>query len=740
MPRINKPRDLRSEILAELSREHTATSLLELGKRLRIKSESADHEHLKQILDRLVDEGAVVKHNRRRYSISRQNTAELVGVLTMHHNHATVRVGKTQETTVQIKRHHLLTALDSDTVRVQMHARSARQKVFGEVVEVINRSELPITGTIEYDGSFYFLVPDDAKYHVDFLVAEKNLGGAKPGQKVVAQFLHWEHANASPEATVQEILGSGGEPSVEFAAILKEFGLPFSFPSDVEHAAAACMPPDGRAVEGRVDIQNKTVITIDPVDARDFDDALSLEEHPNGEVELGVHIADVSHYVPENSIIDEEALRRGTSTYLVDRVVPMLPEALSNHICSLVPNQPRFAYSVFMRFSKTGVLKSYSISETIINSTRRYSYEEAQQVIDAASSTTTQLPEKNRGRATGKKTSKNVASPSVHDALVLKLHSLSGILYRRRIQHGGIDFETQETKYTVDENMRPQPPTIKVRTEATSLVEECMLAANRVVAEHVQKLMKKWRMPQPPPIVYRIHEEPNAEKLASAVTVVRSLGIDVPSGKLTPMQINAVLAKVRDRPERTVVNTLLLRAMAKAVYSEHNVGHFGLGFTDYAHFTSPIRRYPDLFVHRALKEYAKGKPTPQRVAALYGRAGLVSDQSSATERSAIEAERASQKLAQVMIARDHVGEVHPGQISGVTGFGVFITIDVLLCEGLLHIRDLGDDYYYFDEKRFRLVGRKKKKVLQFGTPLQVVITRADIEKRVIDVALAAPKT
>jgi ribonuclease R len=647
-------------------------------------------------------------------------------VLSYYHDNATVRTTDPLVQTVHIRRQHLGTAIDGDTVRVQLHASTPGKKIRGEVVAIIERSTHPIAGTIEFDGSFHYLIPDESRYHVDFLVAEKNLKGAKAGDKAVATFLRWEHANASPEVRIEEVLGQSGQPPVEFTAILKEFRLPPSFPSDVEREAAAHKPPSGKAPKGRLDIRKKLIITIDPVDARDFDDALSLETLPNGEVELGVHIADVSHYVPENSLVDKEALRRGTSTYLVHRVVPMLPENLSNDVCSLVPNQDRFAFSVFMRFSKTGLLKSYEISETLIRSSRRFTYEEAQQIIDGAglkdqgASHDSVLPPANSQRLT---------------SLVLDLHQLAQRLYKKRIKHGGIDFETQEVKYLLDEQMRPTKATVKTRTLATSLVEECMLAANRVVAEHMEKLKKTWRMPEPPPLVYRIHEEPDVAKLADAVGVIRALGIEVPGGKLTPVQINAVLASVSGKPERAVVNTLLLRAMAKAVYAEYNVGHYGLGFTAYAHFTSPIRRYPDLFVHRALKEYAKGAPEGTRWQRLYERASVVSDQSSVTERGAVEAERASQKLAQAMMARMHLAEKHGGYVTGVTNFGVFVTINELMCEGLLHIRDLGDDFYYFDEKRFRLVGRKTRRVLQFGTQLEVVIARVDMEKRMIDLQL-----
>ncbi len=734
MPRLHHVRDLREELLHELTQQRSPVTLLDLSKKLRIRSDSAEYEHLKQVLDRLCADGVVQRHARRRFSMAKAPDHGYTGRLTYHHETATVQTTNVLVPVIHIRRQHLHTALDGDVVRVQPHAIIPGKKVRGEVSEVLERSNHPIAGTIEYDGSFHYLIPDETRYHVDFLVAEKNLKGAKPGDKVVGSFVRWEHANAAPEARVDEVLGQSGRAPVEFAAILKEFRLPPSFPSDVESEALNHRPPYGKVPKGRLDLRKKLIITIDPVDARDFDDALSLEMLDNGDAELGVHIADVSHYVPEDSLVDKEALRRGTSTYLVHRVVPMLPENLSNTICSLVPGEDRYAFSVFMRFSKMGVLKEYRITESVINSKRRFTYEEAQEIINHAKESKRGLARDETHLTAG--SPRSVAIQLKTASLVLELHRLAQRLYKKRIKHGGIDFETQEVKYLLDDQLRPTTALVKTRTDATSLVEECMLAANRVVAEHMEKLRKQWRTTDLPPLVYRIHEEPDAAKLADAVSVIRALGFTVPNGKLTPVQVNAILAEVRNRPEKPVVNTLLLRAMAKAVYSEYNVGHYGLGFTAYAHFTSPIRRYPDLFVHRALKEYARGVPESTRWQELYERARVVSDHSSVTERAAVEAERASQKLAQAMMAREHLGETHSGLVTGVTGFGVFVTVDDLMCEGLLHIRDLGDDYYYFDETRFRLVGRKTRRVLQYGSRLAVRIARVDMDKRMIDLHLA----
>ncbi|MCX6139406.1 MAG: ribonuclease R [Candidatus Kapabacteria bacterium] len=712
MKRLTTIRDLRTEILELLSEANSPVQMLDMSKKLRIRADSDDYEQMRELLNVMADEGALMRHSRRRYSLpSFVQTADgLRGVLSTYHDNATVKTDDPEMPVVHIKRQHMLTALDGDVVQVRPHAIPKDRKVRGEVVAIIERSAHPISGTIEYDGAFYYLIPDEAKYHVDFLVSEKNLNGAKPGDKALATFVRWEHANASPEASVKEVFGLSGKATVEFAAIRKEFRLPAEFPSRVEAEAAAYAQPTSSVPPGRTNLLDELIVTIDPVDARDFDDALSLRQLANGNVELGVHIADVSHYVTEGSALDLEALLRGNSTYLVDGVVPMLPEHLSNDICSLVPHKPRFAYSVFMEFTASGERTSYRIEESVIESKRRYSYEEAQEIIDTGVGDNADL--------------------------ILRLQELAKTLFALRMTDGGIDFETQEVKFLLDENKMPVKAVVKTRTDATSLVEECMLAANRTVAEHLHVLKAAWKTKEMPPYVYRVHDQPDKEKMEAAVGIIRALGFDVPSGRLTPPVINGILKQAADRVEKPVVNTLFLRSMAKAVYTKNNIGHFGLGFADYAHFTSPIRRYPDLYVHRALKEYAKGQPERKRWSELKELAGHVGEQCSLTERAAVEAERASVKCAQTMLAREHIGTDHIGYVTGVAQFGVFVTLNDLMIEGLLHMRDINDDYYVFDEKRMRLYGRKNKRVFRYGSLVRVRIAKANVEKRMIDLVLS----
>ncbi|MBI2793841.1 MAG: ribonuclease R [Ignavibacteria bacterium] len=708
MPRIHHIRNLREEVLEIFRASPLSLLILDISKRLGIRSDSDEYEHLRQILDKLTNEGLLVKLPRRRFALAENQFSGHVGILKMYHDSATVRSADASATIIHIRREHLHTAFDGDTVLVQPHAVRAGHKLRGEVVKVVERTTHIVTGTLHFDGSFFFLIPDDPKYYVDFLVNSKNLKGAKHSDKVIGRLLRWEQANASPEAVIEEVLGRSGRPVVEFAAIYKEFRLPKAFPQEVVDESTMCQVP-GAMEPGRVSLVDDVVVTIDPDDAKDFDDALSLKLLSNGNWELGVHIADVSHYVTEGSALDKEALKRANSTYLVDGVVPMLPERLSNNICSLVPNEIRLTFSVFMEFTKRGGRKSYRIEETVIRSKRRFTYDEVQTIIDT-----------NKGD---------------HAELILNLHTLARALQAERMRHGGISFETQEIKFILDENKMPVQALVKAATLATSLVEECMLAANRAVAEHFEALKKLWRVKEPPPIVYRIHEDPDQSKLTDALSVIRAIGIDAPSGKLNPAQINNILKQASNLPQKPMVHQMLLRSMAKAAYAEHNVGHYGLGFHAYTHFTSPIRRYPDLFVHRALKEYAKGQPRESRWKDMLSRASEVADHSSLMERQAIDAERASSKLAQVILAREHMGETFEGTVTGVTAFGVFLLLDSVMCEGLLHIRDLADDYYIFDERTYRLIGKRKKRIIQFGTRIKAQIVKANVERRMIDLAL-----
>ncbi len=687
--------------------------LIDIAKLLHLPSDTPEYELLRAEINKLVQNKTIHKSARRRFGLKpvSQNTTLFEGILKYEHNRGVITTESAEFPVIYIRQQYLATALDGDTVQVKLLALKKDKKPYGTVLKITNRANTPIAGTLEFDGDFYFLVPDEDKHYLDFLIPPKKLNGAVKGDKVLGRFLRWEDAHKSPEAEIVEVLGRSGNPAVEFAGVLKEFGLAAKFPENLEEQArkVAVQPTPKAITNGRIDLRKEEVITIDPDDARDFDDALSLTTLENKNYRLGVHIADVTHYLEEGTPLDDEAYNRANSTYLVDRVVPMLPESLSNDVCSLVPGKIRFAYSVFMEFTPKGILKKYEIAETAIKSNKRFTYNEVQQIIESG-----------KGK---------------HLELITNLFNLSKILREKRFQKGGLDFETSETRFQLDENGSPIRAIIKTGNDATKLVEECMLSANQTVALHIKAVSKQMKLRLPLPFFYRIHDSPDAAKLKDVLNFVRSLGVKTKLENLTSKEINQLLKQVEDLPEKKVIHQFMLRAMAKAVYSEKNIGHFGLGFTDYSHFTSPIRRYPDVIIHRLLKEYAKGMPSPQRIVAFNVQLAAASSHCSLRERQSVEAERASTKLAQTILAQKCLGNEYNAAVSGVTSFGVFVLLDEVGIEGLLHIRDLTDDYYIFDEKNFQLVGRRRKHSYRIGTRLRVQIAGVNLDKREVNLRL-----
>lgn len=682
--------------------------LLEISKLLKIRSDSIDYELLKEALQTLIEQNVIEKGKKRTYYLKTDEFSEYTGKLEIIDGQGVIQTGLPNVPTIVIKRSQLNTALPGDFVVVRLLASKKKKKHRGEVLRILKRNDLAIVGKIEFDGYFYFLVPDEPAYYVDFLVPQKKLNGARDGDKVSARFIDWDDPTKSPKAEVIKILGIAGDPSVEYDSVIDEFQLPTEFPVEVLNEANQLKAPINRKPAGRLDFRKEIVITIDPEDAKDFDDALSLKKLPNGNYQLGVHIADVSYYVQENTAIDIEARKRATSIYLVDRVIPMLPEALSNEICSLKPSETRYTFSVIAELTPECDLVDYQIRETLIKSSRRFTYDEVQQIIDTKKGDFSEL--------------------------ILELHKLTQKMKEKRYKQGGILFDTVEYKFVLDENKFPTQVKIKQTTPATSLVEECMLLANQIVALHIEKIKKDFGMKRPLPYLYRIHDEPDPKMLKTVLKFISSFGPKLNKKKITSKDINELLIKVQNSPEKNIINQVLIRSMPKAIYSDKNFGHYGLGFTHYTHFTSPIRRYPDLFVHRLLKEYAKGKPDSDRLNFLYRLSKDVARVSSDQERLAMEAERASNKVAFSLIANQHIGDDFDGIITGVTSFGLFVQLKDIYAEGLLHIKDMHDDYYIFDEPNYRLIGKRTKRIYKLGETIRVRIVKVNLEKRMIDLA------
>ena len=605
------------------------------------------------------------------------------------------------EDDVFIAARNLNTALHGDKVKVLLYARHKGKRPEGEVVEIITRSRATFVGTIELTKQFAFLIPDNKNMPFDLFIPLAKLNGAKQGQKAVARLVDWDQRSRNPQGEIIEVLGNPGENDTEMHAILAEFGLPNRFEPEVEAAAekisAAITAAD---IAERRDFREVPTFTIDPEDAKDFDDALSLTKLPNGNMEVGVHIADVTHYVKPGSVIEKTAEERATSVYLVDRTIPMLPERLSNYICSLNPMEDKLTYSaVFELDAKASVVNEW-FGRTVIRSDRRFSYADAQKVIDTGDG-------------------------DMKEQLIT-LHNLAQMLRSKRFATGSFAFERLEVKFNLSEKGVPLGILFREFGTANQLIEEFMLLANKRVAEYVGKKLKGKTF------VYRIHDKPNAEKLSSFSYFIKRFGyeIDTANIKGLPAAMNKLMDEVSGKKEQNIVETLALRSMAKAVYSTDNIGHYGLAFSHYTHFTSPIRRYPDMMVHRLLTKYLEGQPARDK-----DKYAKLCEHSSRRERLATDAERASIKYKQVEFMSDKIGKVFEGVISGVTEWGIYVEIIENQCEGMVAIRELQNDYFEYDEENYSIRGRQSGKVYMLGDKIMVEVAKADLKKRQLDYRL-----
>lgn len=600
-------------------------------------------------------------------------------------------------------------AMNGDKVKIALSARRRCHDPEGQVLEILEHSDTPFVGTLKVSKNYAFLLTETNTLANDIFIPKDKLKGGKDGDKAVVRITEWPEDAKNPFGEVIDILGKAGENTTEMHAILAEYGLPYHYPQNVEAAAekiSAEITPEDYAE--REDCRDVTTFTIDPKDAKDFDDALSIRQLKPGLWKVGVHIADVSHYVKEGSVIDKEAVKRATSVYLVDRTIPMLPERLCNFICSLRPDEEKLAYSVIFTMNEKAEVKDYRIRHTVIKSNRRFTYEEAQEIIE-----------------TGK---------GEYKEEILELNKLAQILREKRMANGSINFDRCEVKFEIDENGKPLSVYFKESKEANKLIEEFMLLANRTVAEHIGKVPKNKK---PKVFPYRIHDLPDPDKLENLSQFIARFGYKIRTGGTkteVSKSINRLLNDIDGKKEQNLIETVSLRAMQKARYSIHNIGHYGLAFDYYTHFTSPIRRYPDLMVHRLLTRYLAGGRTAQA-----DKYEELCEHSSAMEQTAAAAERASVKYKQVEFMGERIGNVYDGVISGVTEWGLYVEINENKCEGMVPMRDLGDDYYEFDEKNYCLIGRKRHQKFSLGDPVQIKVARANLEKKQLDFVLADDK-
>ena len=626
------------------------------------------------------------------------------------------------EDDISIGKKHLNKALNGDIVEVYVFKRKRSGKLEGEVTKIIERKRTEFVGTIQVSDKFAFVECPGYSMYTDIFVPKSKINKAQSGDKVIVKMEGWEAHSDSPIGSIVRVLGKAGEHNTEIHSILAQYGLPYEFPKEVEDYAnqldTSIQPAE---IKKRRDMREVLTFTIDPKDAKDFDDALSFQKLKNGNYEIGIHIADVSHYVKPGTILDDEAYERATSVYLVDRVVPMLPEILSNNACSLRPNEEKYTFSsVFEMNSKAEVVHKW-FGRTVTYSDARFAYEEAQEIIETGKGSISE-----KVSLTGKAYS---VDSKITEA-VLELDRLAKILRKQRMHNGAISFDKVEVKFVLDENNNPEGVYFKEAKDANKLIEEFMLLANRSVAEFIGKQTPKKTF------VFRVHDEPDDDKIAALENIIKRFGykLNTRDRKSTASSLNKLLEDVAGKKEQNLVDTLAIRSMSKAVYTVNNIGHYGLAFDYYTHFTSPIRRYPDVMVHRLLQQYLDGGKSASE-----DKYELQCRHSSDMEGLASNAERDSIKYMQVKYMMDHKDQEFLGVISGVTEWGVYVEIISNKCEGMVRVQDLKDDHYTFDKDEFAVIGNKTKNVYQLGDEVYVKVKNADLVKKHLDFTMLGHK-
>lgn len=700
-----KKKDLSASIIHFLTENNDKQfNYKQIGAALNVRGEEGRRLLIK-VLDKLRDDDLLLETSRGRYRINNRGLM-LEGRFERRSNGKNFFVPDDDANIIHIPERNSKHAMNGDRVRVQLLAKRKRADTEGAVVEILEHTQSRFVGVLEVQKHFAFLVMDNKYLSNDIFIPKEDLSGAANGDKVVVEIVEWPEKANNPVGKVIDILGKPGQNDTEMHAILAQYDLPYKYPEEVEkYATQISEKIEEKEIAKREDFRDVFTITIDPKDAKDFDDALSIRELSPSIWEVGVHIADVTHYVKPGDLVDREAENRATSIYLVDRTIPMLPERLSNGLCSLRPHEEKLCFSVIFQLNnKAEILKS-RIVRTVIKSDSRLTYEDAQTVIE-----------------TGK------GDFSVE---ILQLNNLAKLLREKRFANGAINFERYEVKFNLDEKGKPLGVYFKESKEANHLIEEFMLLANRTVAEAIGKVPKGKKART---FVYRIHDVPDPEKLDTLNTFILRFGhkIKQDGSKVeVAKSINALLDKVQGRPEENLVETIAIRTMSKAVYSTKNVGHYGLAFEYYTHFTSPIRRYPDMLVHRLLERYLDGGKSVDQ-GSLEGECKHCSEM----EQVAANAERDSIKYKQVEFMSDKIGKVYDGVISGVTEWGVYVEINENKCEGMIPIREMDDDFYELDEKNYRLVGRRRKREYRLGQPVSIQVARANLDRKQLDFIFA----
>ena len=666
-------------------------------------STPAQQKAVYKILPQLKETGQLEEVKKGKYQLKKIKNLT-TGIVDFSQRRNTIVISEELGENIFIASKNTNRALHNDLVEVSIFAKTKKKGLEGEITRIIKRNKQEFVGTIIKSENFAFCSVDNKLMPFDIFIPLKRLKNAKHGDKVIVNISDWPEYAKNPIGNVIDILGKSGEHNTEMHAILAEYGLPYKFPKKVEQAAEQINTEiTAEEIKKRKDFRNTFTITIDPADAKDFDDAISLKKLNNGNFEIGIHIADVTHYLKEGSIIDKEAYKRATSVYLVDRVVPMLPEVLSNNVCSLNANTDKLTFSTVAVFDPDGKIKRTWIGRTIINSNHRFSYEEVQKIID-----------------TGK--GEYAEEIKVFNDIAKKLRA-------ERFNNGAISFDRGDLRFEIDETGKPINVIYKKATEANQLIEEFMLVANKKVAEKIGKVKLN---EAPKTFVYRVHDEPDYERLKQFKEFAAKLGHDISlkNKRTIATSLNNLFKDLKDKPEADVIANYAIRSMSRAVYTTENIGHYGLGFKHYTHFTSPIRRYPDVMVHRLLQRYLNGAKSANQK--------QIEEKcvhSSEMENKAMSAERASKKYKAVEFMKDKIGDTFDGFISGITEWGIYVEVFPFKIEGMILVRDIADDFFYFDEKASMLIAHYSDKKYRIGDKIKIKVLRADLIKRQLDFQL-----